>query len=186
MPIKQWLTEETGPACASARASACSGGQPSAMVVSFTLPASHMIGDMLRWHCRARYRLGRTLLVLGARLDLFFGSADKNYCSFYLPVCFCSPINLRTLQKIAYFVYLIGVGEQRSSGLLSGLLGGLLVIYATVILAGFRLAITACQELWAGPLIGTADGILTGMTGSFVVPGVMFLQAIGLPRDMLV
>ena len=29
-------------------------------------------------------------------------------------------------------------------------------------------------------------GGLKGMTGSFVVPGVMFLQAIGLPRDMLV
>jgi uncharacterized membrane protein YfcA len=37
-----------------------------------------------------------------------------------------------------------------------------------------------------GPLLGTANGILTGMTGSFVVPGVLFLQAIGLSRDMLI
>jgi len=70
--------------------------------------------------------------------------------------------------------------------LLSALLGGLLVTYAAVNLAGFRLAITARQEVWAGPLVGTANGILTGMTGSFVVPGVMFLQAIGLSRDMLI
>ncbi|MGY8961479.1 MAG: TSUP family transporter, partial [Alphaproteobacteria bacterium] len=42
------------------------------------------------------------------------------------------------------------------------------------------------REIWAGPVFGAANGILTGMTGSFVVPGVMFLQAIGLPRDMLV
>jgi uncharacterized protein len=27
---------------------------------------------------------------------------------------------------------------------------------------------------------------LTGMTGSFVVPGILFLQAIGLTRDMLI
>ena len=70
--------------------------------------------------------------------------------------------------------------------LLSGLLGGILVAYAVLNLGGIHFAIDARQEVWAGPLLGTANGILTGMTGSFVVPGVMFLQAIGLPRDMLI
>ena len=70
--------------------------------------------------------------------------------------------------------------------LLSGLLGLLLVIYALVNIAGVRIALSARQAMWAGPPIGAVNGILTGMTGSFVVPGVMFLQAIGLPRDMLV
>ena len=70
--------------------------------------------------------------------------------------------------------------------LLSAMLGGLLVAYSTLSLAGVRLAITAQREAWAGPLFGTANGILTGMTGSFVVPGVIFLQGIGLSRDMLV
>ena len=69
---------------------------------------------------------------------------------------------------------------------LSALLGGLLMAYATLELAGVRIAISASREFWAGPLFGTVNGVLTGMTGSFVVPGVMFLQAIGLPRDMLV
>ena len=69
---------------------------------------------------------------------------------------------------------------------LSGLLGGLLVAYAGASLGGFRLAIPARREVWAGPLLGTTNGILTGMTGSFVVPGVMYLQAIGLSRDQLV
>jgi uncharacterized protein len=70
--------------------------------------------------------------------------------------------------------------------LLSGLLGVLLIAYATVNLAGLRLVISAGSEAWAGPAFGLANGVLTGMTGSFVVPGVMFLQAIGLPRDMLI
>jgi len=70
--------------------------------------------------------------------------------------------------------------------LLSALLGVLLVVYAALNLTSFRLAIAPRHEAWAGPLVGTANGILTGMTGSFVVPGVLFLQAIGLPRDMLV
>lgn len=69
---------------------------------------------------------------------------------------------------------------------LSGLLGFLLVSYAVLNLAGVRLVIPASREMWAGPVLGAANGILTGMTGSFVVPGVMFLQAIGLSRDMLV
>ena len=69
---------------------------------------------------------------------------------------------------------------------LSALLGILLLIYGGLNLAGIRLTIAASHEYWAGPVFGTANGILTGMTGSFVVPGVMFLQAIGLPRDMLV
>jgi uncharacterized membrane protein YfcA len=70
--------------------------------------------------------------------------------------------------------------------LLSALLGLLLVVYAGISLAGFRFALSARQALWAGPFVGAVNGLLTGMTGSFVVPGVMFLQAIGLPRDMLI
>ncbi len=70
--------------------------------------------------------------------------------------------------------------------LLTALLGVLLVTYSTVNLGGLRLTIPTHHEVWAGPLIGSANGVLTGMTGSFVVPGVMFLQAIGLSRDMLI
>ncbi len=71
-------------------------------------------------------------------------------------------------------------------GLLSALLGVLLVVYAGINLSGFLLAIDARREPWLGPAMGVANGILTGMTGSFVVPGVMFLQAIGLSRDGLI
>jgi uncharacterized membrane protein YfcA len=70
--------------------------------------------------------------------------------------------------------------------LLSALLGGLLVVYASANLGGLHFRIATRHEIWVGPLLGTANGILTGMTGSFVVPGVMFLQAIGLSRDVLI
>ena len=70
--------------------------------------------------------------------------------------------------------------------LLAGLLGLLLVAYALVGLLGIRLAIGSAREGWAGPLFGAVNGLLTGLTGSFVVPGVMYLQSIGLPRDQLV
>jgi uncharacterized membrane protein YfcA len=71
-------------------------------------------------------------------------------------------------------------------GLLSALLGVLLVFYSSINLSGYRLTLTPRQEIWLGPLAGFVNGLFAGMTGSFVVPGVMFLQAIGLPRDMLI
>lgn len=70
--------------------------------------------------------------------------------------------------------------------LLSGLLGLLIAAYAVTGFAGMRLKLPIRHEVWAGPVLGMANGVLTGMTGSFVVPGVMFLQAIGLPRDQLI
>lgn len=70
--------------------------------------------------------------------------------------------------------------------LLSALLGGLITAYALIGLAGVKFSIPSQQEGWLGPVLGAVNGVLTGMTGSFVVPGVMFLQAIGLPRDTLI
>jgi uncharacterized membrane protein YfcA len=68
----------------------------------------------------------------------------------------------------------------------TGILGALLVTYAVLNLGGVRFAVPHKHEAWAGPLIGITNGVLTGMTGTSVVPGVMFLQAIGLPRDVLI
>ncbi|WP_420403459.1 sulfite exporter TauE/SafE family protein [Nisaea sp.] len=69
---------------------------------------------------------------------------------------------------------------------LSGLLGLLLVAYAASGLAGFRLTLSPESARRSGPLFGAVNGVLTGMTGSFMVPGVLYLQALGLSRDMLV
>ncbi|MEK9660664.1 MAG: sulfite exporter TauE/SafE family protein [Alphaproteobacteria bacterium] len=70
--------------------------------------------------------------------------------------------------------------------LLSALLGLLLVVYGATGIGGMRLAVTPRHERWAGPALGAVNGVMTGMTGSFAVPGVMYLQAIGMPRDMLI
>ena len=71
-------------------------------------------------------------------------------------------------------------------GVLTTLIGLLLVAYSGPNLAGIRLTIPRHSEGWTGPIFGAVNGILTGMTGSFVVPGVMYLQGIGLSRDILV
>ncbi len=70
--------------------------------------------------------------------------------------------------------------------LLSGLLGVLLVAYAGLGLAGARMSLSGRGEFWGGVVFGTINGIFTGLTGSFVVPGLFYLQSIGLLRDQLI
>ena len=70
--------------------------------------------------------------------------------------------------------------------LLTALLGVVLILYAASGLLGVAVTVRRAYQPWAGPLFGAVNGVLTGMTGSFVVPGVLYLQAIGLPRDQLI
>lgn len=69
---------------------------------------------------------------------------------------------------------------------LSALLGGLIITYSAVSLLGLRLKVPDRHRMWAGPLLGGINGVLTGMTGSFAVPGVMYLQSLELDRDTLI
>ena len=62
----------------------------------------------------------------------------------------------------------------------------LVAIYSTISLPHPRVAIPRRWEPVAGPVIGAVNGVLTGMTGSLVFPGVLYLQAIGLPRDAFI
>lgn len=77
----------------------------------------------------------------------------------------------------------LGVVDGR---MLAALLGLLLVVYALLGLLRPPLKLGARHEIWAGPLTGIVNGLFTGLTGSFVVPGVPYLQALGLSRDQLV
>jgi len=70
--------------------------------------------------------------------------------------------------------------------LLARLLGLLLAAYAVLGLTTPKLSLPSSCEGWAGPVAGAVNGVLTGLTGSFAVPGVPYLQALGLGRDALV
>lgn len=70
--------------------------------------------------------------------------------------------------------------------LLTGLLGLVMIAYSSTSLLGVNFKVATGVETWLGPTVGMVNGIITGMTGSSVVPGTMYLQALGLSRDMLV
>jgi hypothetical protein len=65
-------------------------------------------------------------------------------------------------------------------------LGAILAIYSAIGLSPLQLRISPKAEFWAGPLVGVTTGLVTLGTGVFVVPAVPYLQALGLPRDLLV
>ena len=66
-------------------------------------------------------------------------------------------------------------------------LGATLMGYAGLGLGSVRLPAPAARaERWLTPFVGLVNGLVTGMTGTFVVPIVMYLEALGLSRDQLV
>lgn len=66
------------------------------------------------------------------------------------------------------------------------LLGGVLCVYSAISLFTPQLNLGGKHNGWLSPVVGTITGILTGLTGTFVVPAVPYFQALGLPRHVLV
>ena len=87
-------------------------------------------------------------------------------------------------------VAMVHVGAQlfhmfETALLLRGL-GALLLLYALFGLIGRTPKLLPRQERFFGPICGAVNGLLAGLTGVMFVPGTIFLQAIGLSRDLFV
>ena len=80
----------------------------------------------------------------------------------------------------------IAVLARSNAELLAGLLGVVLAGYAVLGLMRLEPPSPGRLERWLSPVVGLASGMLNGMTGSFVVPGVIYLQALGFSRDALI
>ena len=65
-------------------------------------------------------------------------------------------------------------------------LGAILMLYAGAGLATLRLTVPAGAEPVLSPLVGVVNGLVTGVSGTFTTPLVMYLEALGLERDELV
>jgi len=64
------------------------------------------------------------------------------------------------------------------------LVGGLVMLYAIVGLAVPRWPIPGPRQTrWSHPTLGLATGLMTGLSGLAVLPGVLYIQALQLGRD---
>lgn len=65
-------------------------------------------------------------------------------------------------------------------------LGVILIVYAVGALLSPVFTVPAKHESWLSPLIGLITGLITGITGVFVIPAVPYLQALHLEKEQLV
>jgi uncharacterized membrane protein YfcA len=79
-----------------------------------------------------------------------------------------------------------GVIASTKSTVASAALGGALLLYAAAGVLNFHINVSARAERWAGPVVGFTTGLITGATGTFVVPAVPYLAGLGLTRDELI
>ncbi|MFT5182751.1 MAG: putative membrane protein YfcA [Alphaproteobacteria bacterium] len=70
--------------------------------------------------------------------------------------------------------------------LLTAFLGIMLCAYALFGLTSPKLPSPGRHETWLSPVLGVINGTLTGLTGTFFIPGIPYFQALGFSRDVLV
>lgn len=66
------------------------------------------------------------------------------------------------------------------------MLGVILTIYATIGISGFSVTIPLRKEKWIGPVFGAVNGITTGMTGVTSTPSVIYVNGLGMKREMFI
>jgi len=90
----------------------------------------------------------------------------------------------------ASVVTIVFVGAELAAAadtrLLTGIFGLLMAGYAAASLVAFQLPPPGRYERLATPAVGALGGVITGLTGSFVVPAVFYVQSLGLGRNQLV
>ncbi|MEM6665091.1 MAG: sulfite exporter TauE/SafE family protein [Pseudomonadota bacterium] len=93
------------------------------------------------------------------------------------------PFLLAAALTIGLGALVLSVADTRY---LAILLGALLATYGAVSLAGCSIRISEARRTAMGVGLGLLNGALTGMTGAFNFPAVLYFQAIGLSRDQLI
>ncbi len=98
------------------------------------------------------------------------------------------------VRRLWGFLAAAGVGIWFGVGVLAGarsetmmaLLGVTLCTYCAVTLLRAQMPPPGPREPWMSPLMGGLGGAMFGMTGIMIVPGVLYLQTLGLRRDVFV
>ena len=101
---------------------------------------------------------------------------------------------LRLVQRLAFFLVFLSFGVVAGYFLLAdaedrvliSVLGCILCVYAVVSLFKVKIPAPGAREPVISPLVGFVNGTLTGITGTFVVPSVIYLQVLGLDRRELI
>jgi uncharacterized membrane protein YfcA len=73
-----------------------------------------------------------------------------------------------------------------SNGLGTAVLGGVLAVYSILGLTAVKFHVPPHAEWWLAPIIGVINGVVSAASGLFSIPGVPYMEALGLNKDDLV
>jgi len=91
---------------------------------------------------------------------------------------------LTAIVGIGFGVAILAGGRDE---MLLGVLGLVLCTYTGLILTGRKFPPPRPErERWYSPIAGGVGGVMFGMTGVFIVPAILYLQALGMRRDVLI
>tara|TARA_B100000927_G_scaffold263844_1_gene235587 strand:+ start:79 stop:837 length:759 start_codon:yes stop_codon:yes gene_type:complete len=79
-----------------------------------------------------------------------------------------------------------GILVIADSNVLTMGLGVILLLYCFSWFLKFKIPTPGANERWLNPIMGGLTGVSTGLTGTFVVPGILYLQSMMLDRHSLV
>ena len=102
-----------------------------------------------------------------------FKAILKRLWLFLLPVCFGTWAGA-------------GVLAGGDATILAALLGIVMIVYAGLSLTMLQVPPPGRWERPLNPIVGLISGFMTGLTGSFVVPGSLYLQALDMRREELI
>jgi hypothetical protein len=80
----------------------------------------------------------------------------------------------------------VGVLAGARSDTMVMVLGVTLCTYCAVAMLRVRVPPPGRREPWMSPLMGGLGGVMFGMTGIMIVPGILYLQTLGLTRHVFV
>ena len=70
--------------------------------------------------------------------------------------------------------------------LLTAFLGTILFIFALSRIFNVHITVPENRETALSLVLGSVNGVITGLTGTFMVPSILYMQALGFGKDMLV
>jgi uncharacterized protein len=133
--------------------------------------------------------LGSTLGVREAlTIMLIPGIATNTYQALAGPALPMLARRLWSFLALACIGIWLGVGVMAGakSETMELALGVTLCTYCTVTYFKAQMPPPGAREPWMSPLMGGLGGVMFGMTGIFIVPGILYLQTLGLKRDVFV
>ena len=133
--------------------------------------------------------LGSTLGVREAlTIMLIPGLATNTYQALVGPAFGMLIRRLWSFLGAAYVGIWLGVAvlAGAKSETMIALLGITLCTYCAVTMLRVQMPPPGRREPWMSPLMGGLGGVMFGMTGIIIVPGILYLQTLGLKRDVFV